>query len=99
MRIRIAALLVLILAVAAPRSAAPQSIVYGSNPAAGHYFEHDGIRLYYEVYGKGAAAGDPRQRSQHLVDEKSDRLLLETLSGHSDGQPRPRKIRGRAWSR
>jgi pimeloyl-ACP methyl ester carboxylesterase len=48
-----AVLLTLVLAVAAPRSAAPQSIVYGSNPTAGHYFEHDGVRLYYEVYGKG----------------------------------------------
>lgn len=28
-------------------------VVYGANPAAGRYFVHDGIRLYYEVYGKG----------------------------------------------
>ncbi|HEY1806324.1 MAG TPA: alpha/beta hydrolase [Terracidiphilus sp.] len=48
-----AVLLTLVLAVAAPKSAAPQSIVYGSNPTAGHYFEHDGVRLYYEVYGRG----------------------------------------------
>ena len=26
---------------------------YGSNPAAGHTFTHDGIRLYYETYGAG----------------------------------------------
>lgn len=26
---------------------------YGSNPAAGHTFIHDGVRLYYEVYGAG----------------------------------------------
>ena len=31
----------------------PRHIVYGSNPAAGRYFEHDGVKLYYEVYGKG----------------------------------------------
>lgn len=26
---------------------------YGSNPGAGSTFTHDGIKLYYEVYGKG----------------------------------------------
>ncbi len=26
---------------------------YGSNPTAGGYFMHDGVKLYYEVYGKG----------------------------------------------
>ena len=26
---------------------------YGSNPAAGRTFVHDGVRLYYEVYGAG----------------------------------------------
>jgi pimeloyl-ACP methyl ester carboxylesterase len=26
---------------------------YGSNPAAGHWFTHDGVKLYYEVYGAG----------------------------------------------
>lgn len=26
---------------------------YGSNPAAGKFFVHDGVRLYYEVYGAG----------------------------------------------
>jgi len=30
------------------------AVVYGSNPAAGGYFEHDGVKLYYEVYGQGA---------------------------------------------
>lgn len=28
-------------------------VKYGSNPAAGSTFTHDGIRLYYEVYGRG----------------------------------------------
>jgi len=26
---------------------------YGANPAAGHTFVHDGVALYYEVYGSG----------------------------------------------
>ena len=34
-------------------AATPPAIVYGANPATGAYFEHDGIRLYYEVYGHG----------------------------------------------
>ncbi len=34
--------------------AASKSVVkYGSNPAAGKFFVHDGINLYYEVYGAG----------------------------------------------
>jgi pimeloyl-ACP methyl ester carboxylesterase len=28
-------------------------IKYGSNPAAGKFFTHDGVKLYYEVYGSG----------------------------------------------
>jgi pimeloyl-ACP methyl ester carboxylesterase len=33
---------------------AGQTVPYGNNPAAGHYLPVRGIRLYYEVYGKGA---------------------------------------------
>ena len=35
----------------AAKTAAP--VKYGANPAAGHTFSHDGVRLYYEVYGAG----------------------------------------------
>lgn len=28
-------------------------VKYGSNPSAGHTFTHDGVRLYYEIYGSG----------------------------------------------
>jgi pimeloyl-ACP methyl ester carboxylesterase len=38
-------------AAAAP---AKPTVRYGSNPAAGHTFVHDGVTLYYEVYGAGA---------------------------------------------
>ncbi len=34
-----------------PETARP--VRYGTNPPAGHSFPHDGIRLYYEVYGAG----------------------------------------------
>jgi pimeloyl-ACP methyl ester carboxylesterase len=33
--------------------AAPATPPYGANPAAGAYFQHDGVKLYYEVYGQG----------------------------------------------
>jgi pimeloyl-ACP methyl ester carboxylesterase len=53
---RLALLLLLSLffaaAVAAQRRPGPR-IRYGSNPAAGNTFVHDGVRLYYEVYGTG----------------------------------------------
>jgi pimeloyl-ACP methyl ester carboxylesterase len=40
---------------AAPASPATNktALHYGSNAAAGRYFTHDGIKLYYEVYGNG----------------------------------------------
>jgi pimeloyl-ACP methyl ester carboxylesterase len=38
-------------ALAAPPAQA--HVVYGANPAAGGYFQHDGVKLYYEVYGHG----------------------------------------------
>jgi len=34
-------------------SGAKSSVRYGSNPAAGSTFLHDGVKLYYETYGKG----------------------------------------------
>ena len=36
-----------------PGAPAVRPIHYGSNPAAGGYFEHDGVKLYYELYGQG----------------------------------------------
>jgi pimeloyl-ACP methyl ester carboxylesterase len=39
-------------AITAQRKPIPR-IKYGSNPAAGNTFVHDGVRLYYEVYGRG----------------------------------------------
>jgi len=38
---------------AAPAPRTTSVIPYGSNSAAGHTFTHDGVRLYYEVYGSG----------------------------------------------
>lgn len=34
--------------------ATARPVRYGANPAAGHTFTHDGVKLYYEVYGTGA---------------------------------------------
>ena len=39
-------------ALAAPPT--PAHPVYGANPAAGGYFQHEGVKLYYETYGHGA---------------------------------------------
>jgi hypothetical protein len=40
----------------APTASQPKAtpVPYGSNPAAGKTFVHDGVTLYYEVYGRGA---------------------------------------------
>ena len=38
---------------AAGPAASKPAVKYGSNPAAGKTFTHDGIKLYYEVYGTG----------------------------------------------
>ncbi|MEO8097120.1 MAG: alpha/beta hydrolase [Acidobacteriota bacterium] len=42
-------------AYAAPKkpTGANQPVAYGSNPKAGKTFTHDGVQLYYEVYGTG----------------------------------------------
>jgi pimeloyl-ACP methyl ester carboxylesterase len=37
----------------AARTAPEPPAKYGSNPAAGKTFTHDGVKLYYEVYGAG----------------------------------------------
>jgi len=55
-------LVLVLLALSVPGLAAAQAktapasrpaIRYGSNPAAGHTFTHDGVKFYYEVYGVG----------------------------------------------
>lgn len=39
---------------AAALKTGPDALVkYGSNPATGKTFTHDGVKLYYEVYGAG----------------------------------------------
>lgn len=48
------AVLVLSFTLAAQTPSAPKPVVkYGSNPAAGKTFTHDGISLYFETYGTG----------------------------------------------
>ena len=38
---------------AAVETKSKREVKYGSNPAAGKTFTHDGVNLYYEVYGEG----------------------------------------------
>jgi pimeloyl-ACP methyl ester carboxylesterase len=51
-RLIFAALVLLIVPAVAPAAAPKTAVRYGSN-AAGKTFTHDGVRLYYEVYGAG----------------------------------------------
>jgi len=53
MRIAVALILLVIFCKTINAQPAAKKIVYGSNPAAGHYLNSRGIKLYYEVYGKG----------------------------------------------
>ena len=39
---------------AVAESTPPKQVPYGNNPDAGDYFEVDGVKLYYEVYGSGS---------------------------------------------
>jgi pimeloyl-ACP methyl ester carboxylesterase len=56
---RVLAPIVLVATIAAPATAQPRAaqvprpaaVPYGHNPTAGRTFTHDGIKLYYEVYG------------------------------------------------
>lgn len=48
----LAALALGLVALCGPAAAGPR-IVYGANPSAGGTFQHDGVTLYYEVYGQG----------------------------------------------
>ncbi len=43
----------LLLAFLIPTATSDQSIPYGNNPAAGHYYTVRGIKLYCEIYGQG----------------------------------------------
>jgi pimeloyl-ACP methyl ester carboxylesterase len=46
-------LLICFVAMAALGQTKTKRIKYGSNPAAGKTFTHGGVKLYYEVYGRG----------------------------------------------
>lgn len=51
--IHLAAGAILLCASAQAQTASKGGEKYGSNPAAGSTFTHDGVKLYYEVYGTG----------------------------------------------
>jgi pimeloyl-ACP methyl ester carboxylesterase len=50
---RLVLLLSLVLCVSGLANAQRRAVKYGSNSAVGRTFVHDGVRLYYEVYGTG----------------------------------------------
>src|SRR5579863_5507535 len=53
MRARQIAILFILGCCACRQPQAPDPVAYGDNPAAGHYVNTRGIRLYYETYGEG----------------------------------------------
>ncbi|HEV3410983.1 MAG TPA: alpha/beta hydrolase [Puia sp.] len=53
MRARQIAILFILGCCACRQPQAPDPVAYGDNPAAGHYVNTRGMRLYYETYGEG----------------------------------------------
>ncbi len=45
---KIVSILLLVVSV----NARAQDVPYGNNPAAGHYMNVDGTKIYYEIYGE-----------------------------------------------
>ena len=60
---------------------APDSVAYGSNPAAGHYLPVRGGRLYYERYGRGTPLVLLHGNGQSIA---AFRYQLGELSRHHD---------------
>ena len=54
MTIRVFTTILLLLVLTIPASSLAESDAYGSNADAGQFAELNGIKMYYETYGKGA---------------------------------------------
>jgi pimeloyl-ACP methyl ester carboxylesterase len=75
-------------------------VKYGSNPAAGRTFSHDGIKLYYEVYGtgeplllvhgNGSSIGELRAQIDHF--RKRYRVIAMDSRDHGKSGDSPDKI-------
>jgi pimeloyl-ACP methyl ester carboxylesterase len=85
----------------AKTQAIPKALVkYGSNPAAGRTFRHDGIKLYYEVYGtgeplllvhgNGSSIGELKAQIDHF--RKRYRVIAMDSRDHGKSGDSPDKI-------
>ena len=96
-------LLLLALAVYAPASAqtaAPKpaakpapALRYGDNAAAGRTFVHDGVRLYFEVYGTGEPLLMVHGNGGSIADMGAQIAhFRRRYQGDRDGQPRSGQV-------
>ena len=65
----------------------PQPVAkYGSNAAVGQTFTHDGVKLYYEVYGAGEPLLVVHGNGLSIASlKRTDRLLPQALQGDRHG--------------
>ena len=86
---RILGLAAMVLAAATPATAQAR---YGADPAAGHTFVHDGVRLYYEVYGTGEPLllvhgnGGSIADWRAQIDDFRKRYRVIAMDGRSQGR-------------
>jgi pimeloyl-ACP methyl ester carboxylesterase len=69
-----------------------QPIPYGNNPKAGNYFTHQGVKIYYEIYGEGkplvilhGSGGSIRSRS-NFYPEFSSRYKVIAFDNRCHGK-------------
>src|SRR4026208_1625671 len=75
-------------------------VKYGSNPAAGRTFSHDGVKLYYEVYetgeplllvhGNGSSIGELKAQIDHF--RKRYRVIAMDSRDHGKSGDSPDEI-------
>ncbi|MBK8513489.1 MAG: alpha/beta hydrolase [Saprospiraceae bacterium] len=71
---------------------AQEKVVYGNNPEAGKYFDHDGTKIYYEIYGTGRPlilihgnGGSIRSRAD-LISEFAKKYKVIALDSRCHGK-------------
>src|SRR5262245_23205219 len=85
-----------------PKAQTPSKPVakYGSNPAVGRTFIHDGVKLYYEVYGageplllvhgNGSSIGELKAQIDHF--RKRYKVIVKDSRDHGRSADSPDKI-------
>jgi len=85
---------------AATKTTPKPAVKYGSNPAAGKTFTHDGVKFYYEVYGageplllvhgNGSSIGELKAQIDHF--RKRYRVIAMDSRDHGKSGDSPDKI-------